>query len=265
MRLHLLIIDPQNDFCDPSGSLYVPGAEEDMKRLSEFINRISDKIDDIHITLDSHRNYDIAHPMYWKDSAGSHPQPFTVISIEDVKSGKWRPTIESEKSWALEYVEGLAEQKNKYPLCVWPPHCLIGSPGFSIFPPVFEAISKWEKEQVAVVDIVTKGSNYKTEHYGGLMAEYPDPNDPDTQLNTELVQTTQSADVLVCAGEALSHCLAMTMRQLIENFGDENAKKIVILEDCTSPVLGFEQAADDFVNYAKSHGVKFENSTDFIR
>jgi nicotinamidase-related amidase len=32
VKSHLLVIDPQVDFCDPSGSLYVPGAEDDMGR-----------------------------------------------------------------------------------------------------------------------------------------------------------------------------------------------------------------------------------------
>ena len=36
MKLHLVAIDPQNDFCSPHGSLYVPGAEEDMKRLARM-------------------------------------------------------------------------------------------------------------------------------------------------------------------------------------------------------------------------------------
>jgi len=38
-RIDLLIIDPQVDFCDPSGALYVPGAEKDMERLSEMVKR----------------------------------------------------------------------------------------------------------------------------------------------------------------------------------------------------------------------------------
>jgi nicotinamidase-related amidase len=42
-KLHLLIIDPQRDFCDPNGTLAVPGADADMKRLSDMINRIGDK------------------------------------------------------------------------------------------------------------------------------------------------------------------------------------------------------------------------------
>jgi nicotinamidase/pyrazinamidase len=264
MRLHLLIIDPQNDFCDPSGSLYVPGADEDMKRLSDFINRISSKIDDIHVTVDSHHLFDVAHPMYWKDSSGNNPQPFTIITDADVKSGKWHASVESEREWSIKYTEGLSAQANKFPLCIWPYHCIIGSPGHNIYPPIFDSLSKWEKEQVAISDIVTKGSNYKTEHYGGLMAEVVDPDDPGTQLNTSLIQTLQTADMIVCAGEALSHCLATTLTQVIENFGDDNAKKLVLLEDCMSPVPGFEKAADDFIVYAKSHGVKFEKSTQFM-
>ena len=264
MKLHLLIIDPQNDFCDPSGSLFVPGADEDMQRLANFMDRIGHKIDDIHVTVDSHHLFDIAHPMYWKDSSGNNPQPFTIIKPEDIKSGKWHASVESEKAWALEYTEGLAAQNNKFPLCIWPPHCVIGSPGHNIYPSIYDSITKWETEQVAITDIVTKGSNYKTEHYGALMAEYSDPDDTGTQLNTSLIQTLQTADLIVCAGEALSHCLATTLTQVIDNFGDDNAKKLAILEDCTSPVPGFESAEDTFISYAKSHGVGFEQSTTFM-
>lgn len=264
MKMHLLIIDPQNDFCDPNGSLFVPGADQDMQRLSDFMERVNHKIDDIHVTVDSHHLFDIAHPMYWKDSSGSNPQPFTIITSEDVKSGKWHPSVESEKTWALLYTENLASQDNKFPLCIWPPHCLIGSPGHNLYQPIYEAITNWEKSEVAITDIVTKGSNYKTEHYGGLMSEVPDPDDPGTQLNTALIQTLQTADLIVCAGEALSHCLATTLTQIIENFGDENAKKLILLRDCMSPVPGFEDAADNFIKYAIDHGVRFENSTQFM-
>ena len=40
----LLIIDPQNDFCNPNGTLFVSGAEEDCERLAEFIDNNSSKI-----------------------------------------------------------------------------------------------------------------------------------------------------------------------------------------------------------------------------
>ena len=34
----LLIIDPQNDFVNPDGSLYVDGAEDSIKNLCQWIN-----------------------------------------------------------------------------------------------------------------------------------------------------------------------------------------------------------------------------------
>ena len=71
-KVELLIIDPQVDFCDPKvGALYVPGAEHDMNRLAAMIRRLNNKIDDIHVTLDSHHLIHIAHPIFWKDS-GDH-------------------------------------------------------------------------------------------------------------------------------------------------------------------------------------------------
>ena len=33
----LIIVDPQNDFCDKNGSLYVDGADDDMNRLAAMV------------------------------------------------------------------------------------------------------------------------------------------------------------------------------------------------------------------------------------
>ncbi len=43
MDLRILIIDPQNDFCDKNGALFVPGADDDMIRLAGMIRRLKDK------------------------------------------------------------------------------------------------------------------------------------------------------------------------------------------------------------------------------
>ena len=79
-KVHLLIIDPQNDFCDlplaeqstdplTIGDKRVPalpvtGADQDMKRLAAFIDRVGNKLSGIHVTLDSHYPIDIAHPTW---------------------------------------------------------------------------------------------------------------------------------------------------------------------------------------------------------
>ena len=36
LNIQGVIVDPQHDFCDPSGSLYVLGAEDDMVRLGSI-------------------------------------------------------------------------------------------------------------------------------------------------------------------------------------------------------------------------------------
>ena len=171
-RIELLIIDPQVDFCDPKrGALYVPGAEHDMQRLAKMITRLKDKLDDIHVTLDSHHLIHIAHPIFWRDSHGNHPAPFTRISRTDVEDGVWTPAVPGLYRRALEYVCKL-EQHGRYELTIWPPHCLIGSPGHTVYPELFAALSEWEA-RFAFVDYVTKGSNILTEHYSAVQADVP--------------------------------------------------------------------------------------------
>lgn len=262
MQTELLIIDMQNDFCDPSGSLFVPGADKDCERLAKMISRVKDKIDDIHVTLDSHRRLDIAHPMMWIDSQGNHPNPFTIISVSDVENGVWSPVNPSWRNKVREYVQKL-QDNNRYPLCIWPEHCLIGSWGYGINPFVFQALCEWEA-QVAMVDFVTKGSNPWTEHYGILQSECPEPDDPSTQLNISLINTLQSADIVGIGGEAKSHCVNFSTSDIVDNFGSDNIEKIWLIEDAMSSVPGFEDEANKFIDRMTKLGAHLTTSDKFL-
>jgi nicotinamidase/pyrazinamidase len=268
MNIQLLIIDPQNDFCDPKGSLYVPGADGDMIRLAKMIERISHKLADIHVTLDSHHLVDIAHPIFWLDSSGKHPAPFTIISKADVQNGSFRATNPQFQPRVLDYVEQL-EDNGRYPLCIWPPHCLIGRWGYSVYEPLEKALTKWE-EDFAMVNFVTKGSNLWTEHYSAVQADVPDPEDPGTQLNMGLIETLQEADIIPLAGEAESHCLANTVIDIANNFGEENIKKMVLLQDATSCVPDppgttmFTDFANQFVSDMVARGMQLSTTEDFL-
>lgn len=263
-KVHLVVIDPQVDFCDPSGALYVSGAERDIERLAQMVERLAPKLDDIHVTLDSHRLIDVAHPIFWKDSAGRHPAPFTIIAAGDVEAGRWTPTLPGLYRRMLEYVRSL-EANGRYPLCIWPPHCLIGSPGHCVMPDLYRALQGWEAQRFAMVDYVTKGSNPWTEHYSAVCADVPDPSDPGTQLNTRLIQTLLDADLVVIAGEAGSHCLANTVRDIAANFGDDSAiRRLVLLEDATSPVPGFEQFQSDFIREMSARGMQVTTTREFL-
>ena len=59
-------------------------------------NHMND-IGEIFITLDSHHKRHIAHAAFWSDipndveGIGKSPGPFTEVSHEDIKNGKWHP------------------------------------------------------------------------------------------------------------------------------------------------------------------------------
>jgi nicotinamidase-related amidase len=164
---------------------------------------------------------------------------------------------------ATEYVQALADN-GRYPLCIWPPHCLIGSEGYQIEQGVSDAIRRWGKNRFKLVDFVTKGSNPWTEHYSAIKADVPDPTDPTTLPNSRFVTTVDKADVILITGQALSHCVNHTIRDLANEFGEESVKKLILLRDTCSNVLGFEKQGEDFVRDLRALGMKVESSVSVL-
>jgi nicotinamidase-related amidase len=266
MKVEGLIIDPQRDFADPNiGTLFVNGADDDLRRLARMVTRLGDRVDDYHVTLDSHRIVDVAHPIWWKDSAGNHPTPFTIITLADLDAGRWTTTNPGFFRRSRDYVKAL-EDGGRYPLCVWPEHCLIGSAGHNVVTALLTALQCWERTSYALVDFVTKGSNIFTEHYSAVKADVPDPQDPTTQINKGLIKTLMEADLVFIAGEALSHCVANTVRDIANEFGDDSyVKKLVLLTDASSSVTGFETMGDDFIREMTARGMQTSTTVDFLR
>lgn len=263
MDIRLIGIDWQNDFVDPKGALPVKGAEADAKRCADMILRLKNKWTDIHMTMDSHRYMDIAHPIWWIDQNGNHPNPFTIITEDDVNNNIWEATLPQYRKKSIDYIRQLTSN-NRYPLCIWPPHCLIGGWGHSLYPGIFNALLEWEKTY-AMVDYITKGSNPFTEHYSAIQADVPDSDDPQTMLNTKFLDMLAKADFIALTGQALSHCLANTVIDIANNFGDENIKKLVLIEDCSSSVEGFENFGEDFIKKMTGRGMQISNSVDFLQ
>ncbi len=262
-NIQLLVIDPQNDFCRKDGSLSVPGADSDMDRLARMVDRLGDKLSEVHVTLDSHRSVDISHPVWFRDSDGKHPDPFSVITAADLSTGKWTTTLPSAWDRTHKYLLAL-EATGRYPHVIWPEHCLIGSEGHNVDRRLFDALQGWAS-RFALVDYVTKGSNPWTEHFSAVQAEVPDPGDPSTQVNTGLIRTLETADVILLAGEASSHCLANTVRDIAANFADpKTISKLLLLTDATSPVPGFENYADQFLKDLTALGMRSTTTSAFL-
>ena len=276
-RTQLLIIDPQNDFCDlpeswwardaMSGapvapSLPVAGAHADIQRLAAWLNQHGAAIDAITVTLDSHQRMDIAHPGFWRDADGSAVQPFTQILAQQVRQGQYRPALESNLAAALAYLDAL-EARGRYTHMVWPVHCEVGRFGHGVHAAVSDALAQWQLDRGVAITNVFKGLNPMTEHYSAFMAEVPDPADPSTSLNTRLLAQLDAADTLIVAGEAGSHCVRASVEHLVQHLPSGRPERIVLLTDCMSPVAGFEAQQADFLSAMAQRGVRLTESTGY--
>lgn len=254
----LLLIDPQNDFCDPMGSLFVPGADSDMVRIASLIRLKGQLFDRIYITLDTHVRLAIFHPLWFQDENGQSPAPFTLICADDVRDGRWQPITEPE--WTLLYLKQL-EQQGTYHHTIWPEHCLVGTWGHLVYAPVMDALLEWSSIRERTYKPIVKGLSATTEHYGAFGAQVERPDDPETQVNHRLFHELCRFDIIYMAGEARSHCVAKSLEQLI-SLAPEIASRVVMIEDCTSSVPGFEALAESSYEKAYRLGVRFCQSSD---
>lgn len=270
MSIGLLIIDPQNDFHDiasqdaPEGqspALAVAGATEDSKRLAAFMGRFQGDIEQAYVTLDTHAEYDIGHPAFWRDENGNHPDPFTPIGSLEIADGRMTPVDPELKDYAYRYAKFLEDQ-GRFVVIVWPTHCIKGSWGHDVYAPVQSALNDWEQASGRKTFVKEKGKNPLTEHYGAFAAEYPIDSDPETEMDTAFLDQLAQHDVIFVSGQALSHCVGETVRQMVLEWPRELREKIVLLGDTASPVGGFEEFAEGLLSELQEAGVRVINSSE---
>jgi nicotinamidase-related amidase len=286
-QMCLVVVDVQNTFCIPGFELFVAGrsgtgAVDDNRRLCEFIYRNLGAITEIVPTLDSHRAMQIFHPIWLIDDEGRHPDPYTLVTLEEVESGRWRvnpAAVESvgfEADYAqrqlLHYTRKLAET-GKYNLTIWPYHAMIGGIGHALVSSVEEAIFFHTIARSSQPALEVKGENPLTEHYSMLGPEVTEGPDGETiaSRNEALIQELMQFDAVIVAGQAKSHCVAWTIDDLLE--GDDEreralAPRTYLLEDCTSPVvvpgMDYTQQADAAFERFAAAGMHVVRSTEPI-
>ena len=276
-NIHLLIVDPQNDFCDigpeqwpphtlrsderVAPALPVTGADADMRRLARWLQGNLDHISRIHVTLDSHQPFDIAHPTFWRNAEAAHPSAMTIIELADVREGRWRTADPTRQATALAYLQDLERAGKRH--MIWPEHCIVGTWGHTVHAHVADALATWSRQRQRDVDYVFKGLNPLTEHFSAFEAEVVDPADPDTQYNQKLHRALDAADVVLVAGEALSNCVASSVRSLVARLRPAQIGRILLLTDCMSCVPGLEALGRDFLTEMAAKGVR-RSTTDAL-
>jgi nicotinamidase/pyrazinamidase len=267
-KIALVLVDYQHDFVDPSGALYVPGSQDDVVRLLTWFYTNGRRITSVYASLDTHLPIQIFYSSWWKNpETGKHPEPFTVITEADVTSKKWVPVIEPD--WSTHYIHAL-KQGAKKDLMIWPYHTMEGTLGHMLVAPISEAIAWHSAARDTQPTYIVKGLTPRTEFYGIFGAEIPDPAVPDSSLNVPLLDAVMKHDKVYIAGEAKSHCVLETERQLVSRFGNQPGlmKRLHFLRDCTSsvqhPVIDFDALAQEELANMERLGVQMVLSTDLI-
>jgi nicotinamidase-related amidase len=261
----LLLIDMQVDFCHENGTLYVPGAPGDIKRVIEFMFRYGRYITRTIATLDSHLPFQIFHAAWWADAEGNHPQPLTIITAEDVDDGTWRPLVMPE--FSRRYVHRL-EEKSKKQLTIWPYHVLIGGMGAALDPSLWSALMWHALARKTQPTWLLKGRVPQSEYYSAVQPEIDVPGHPQGVKQQGFLDAVAEADTVLVAGEAESHCVLETLSDIVAEFDDrpQQLQKIYVLQDCTSPVqhpdVDFHALAQEqFAEFA-GQGVNFVDSSE---
>ena len=256
-KIGLLLVDVQNTFCLPGFELFVggrsgKGAVKDNRQLCKFIYQHLNVITEIFPTLDTHLTAQIFHAFFLINENGEHPPPYTLVAVDDVERGKWKfnPALAgvlhtdavSGQEHLLHYVQQL-KKGGKYELTIWPYHAMLGGVGHALVSAIEEAIFFHSIARVSQPDFQIKGNNAWTENYSVLRPEVLEGayGQNLAQKNLRLIGKLLNFDMVIVAGQAKSHCVAWTIADLLDELALHDkqhlAKKIYLLEDCTSPVV----------------------------
>jgi nicotinamidase/pyrazinamidase len=224
------------------------------------------------------------------------------VNKDGVTQVEVEPRIDGLNDWTFQYVSALHSEDNKkgYPL-IWPEHCIEKTDGHSVQMElkntldtitdkveyhikgqneVAEMYSIFQAEKpVLAEDNIDKGLCYHGEFSDKIKtsskidtpgSDVPDGAYLNTEFNEELYESlTKDGFPIVICGEALSHCVNWSLRDLVNKLIDRNNAlyvsdgmitpgKIILLRNGSSPVSGFKLNVDELEAYCIEKGVQIK-------
>jgi len=235
----------------------------------------------------------IFHSIFFVNDEGEHPEPYSLISVDDIENRKWKFNNKLNHSlpYSTDYIERHLrhyteelKKAGKYELTIWPYHAMLGGIGHALVSSIEEAIFFHTIARFSEPHIHVKGDHPLTEHYSVLKPEVSTGPDgkPLPQRDESLFQNPASSraiyqklidnDIVIIAGQAKSHCVSWTVSDLLESANTEERNlinKIYLLEDCTSSVvvpgvIDYTDQADRAFQEFSEAGMNIVRSSDNI-
>ncbi len=178
---------------------------------------------------------------------GQHPQPFTLILEEHTwdpeanPDGLWRPV---RKHHDTRNYLGELEADGQMAHVLWEKHNTRLTHGAGVDQVAYENMLLHAYTRDMEPLIFYKGLT-DPEFFGIYKPQVVIQGDPYAQVNLAGLQLYQEFDLIIIDGEALSHCVLNTVKQLVE-FAEERdpdqLTKLVVITDGSSVIPGFEDA-----------------------
>ena len=281
--VELVAIDMQKDFCYPQGSLFVAGrggagAVEDNDRIARLIYGNLGRISAITATMDTHYPLQIFFAAFWRDGDGQAPAPHTVIALEDVQAGRYRPAQGLAAALALPDDEWLAKQcehycaelerAGKYQLYIWPEHCLLGSAGHMMAGVFHEARLFHAYARDAENRVEIKGGHALSENYSVFNPEVLTRWDGQGSLverRGDFIGRLLARDAVIFVGQAASHCVMSSIDDLLREIEARDpafAEKCYVVTDCMSAVTVPDGAGGFFADFTDNAELAYRRYAD---
>lgn len=270
-KLLLWGVDWQYDFLAPDGTLSVPGGLEALGRFLNHAYDNAEKITMVTASQDDHPHpFMIFFPATWIDADGNYPEPsgggkLTIITFEDLRSGRWRRNIDN---WQIQYVHTLEGHQKQ--LVIWPLHCLRGTQGAQLAPAWQQFMYYWAGLRNAVFSITPKGSFWGSEMYAPQRALVPHPQDTSAVI-VPLYDEMEEADIIIPGGVAENFCVAAWVEANIVEFAQQRnrpevLKKFRFNREFTAPIEfpGYEDGLRAQYAFYRANGVQFDGPNPYL-
>lgn len=237
----LLLINPQRDFIDKQGCLYIIGGEEKIDKLASYININRNNIDDILIATKQRMPLNISHACYWKKMIHEKNEDpgasgLTTILKSEILNGKYTSPYKS-KEELLEIFDRLPGNE----LYLWPRHCILGSWGASLPDNLISSLTWWSIDKRRPYHLL--GYDDKDgEEWISLFSSSTRAN-KNTPLLENIIE--QKFDEILVAGFHLDLEVNKTVSDMIER--DELKGKVKVIKDLC--ILGKRGKMNEKIEY----------------